>query len=526
MYSYNLQSVNELHILKENLFIARAELLKAGLYEDAEKAKDAANVITSMKSENDALIEAYGNRELSPEARAIWEEFLVDLKEYRKGRDNILNLALDGKYKEAEALFDPLSITRENMNKQLDELIAMNDSMAQEENKKNIDLAEQIAATMIGAIIAGLVISAIVGFLLAYGISKTVAKGLLFAEALGRGDLTVDIDTKVGDELGRLIWALRDAQSNIKNIVTNIMQQTDEVSASSEELSATLQEITGTFDSINNSSQTVNQGVKDINVATKELSSTVEQVNSGVTQLAVSSSEGSTQSVEIRGRAVKIKQQGNESKQLAVELYEQKQKNIHDAIEKGKVVEEIANIANLINEIAGQTNLLALNASIEAARAGEHGRGFAVVASEIGSLAEQSAGYVNEITKVVQNVKYAFDNLADNSKEVLEFVDGRVRADYDLLVETGSNYEQDAIYVSGLSGDTASMAEELNASTEEISSVIQTISSNIEDTATSFEQIRDNINQTTIAIEQIADTAQNQAAIAETLSSLVANFKI
>ena len=211
---------------------------------------------------------------------------------------------------------------------------------------------------------------------------------------------------------------------------------------------------------------------------------------------------------------------------MADQLYEQKQKNIHDAIEKGKVVEEIANIANLINEIAGQTNLLALNASIEAARAGEHGRGFAVVASEIGSLAEQSAGYVNEITKVVQNVKYAFDNLADNSKEVLEFVDGRVRADYDLLVETGSNYEQDAIYVSGLSGDTASMAEELNASTEEISSVIQTISSNIEDTATSFEQIRDNINQTTIAIEQIADTAQNQAAIAETLSSLVSNFKI
>lgn len=216
---------------------------------------------------------------------------------------------------------------------------------------------------------------------------------------------------------------------------------------------------------------------------------------------------------------------GTLSKVAAEDLYEEKQKNIIQAIEKGKVVDEIANIASLINGIATQTNLLALNAAIEAARAGEHGKGFTVVADEIGKLAEQSTKYVKEITEVVDNVKSAFDNLADNSKEVLDFIEYRVRPDYEQLVDTGTAYEKDAIYVSGFSEDTAAMAEELNASTEEITSVIHTISSNVEEAAINFDKIKENMNETSNAMEQIAKAAENQAIVAETLSSLVLRFK-
>lgn len=261
---------------------------------------------------------------------------------------------------------------------------------------------------------------------------------------------------------------------------------TSKVSSVSEELSATIEEINSTFETINSNASAITDGVMEIRAASEELTATVEEVNFGVSQLASNSSVGSEKSVQIKGRAIKIKENGNESKALAEHLYDEKQANIVDAIEKGKVVDEIVNFAGLISGIAAQTNLLALNASIEAARAGEHGRGFSVVATEIGFLSEQSARYVKDIQITVGNVQHAFSNLAENAKDVLEYVDKRVRSDYELLVETGNSYENDAIYVSNLSEDTAFMSQELNAATEEISSVMQSIAGNIEDASISF----------------------------------------
>jgi methyl-accepting chemotaxis protein len=60
-------------------------------------------------------------------------------------------------------------------------------------------------------------------------------------------------------------------------------------------------------------------------------------------------------------------------------------------------IAKVAQIAELIREIAGRTNLLALNATIEAARAGEAGRGFAVVANEVKGLAGQTAQATKDI---------------------------------------------------------------------------------------------------------------------------------
>lgn len=221
-----------------------------------------------------------------------------------------------------------------------------------------------------------------------------------------------------------------------------------------------------------------------------------------------------------------VKENGSSSKQVADKLYEEKQNSILNAIEQGKVVSEIGMIAQSIASIAEQTNLLALNANIEAARAGEHGKGFAVVSNEVRILAEQSAGYVKNIQNVVSNVQAAFDNLSGNSKDILYFINNNVKKDYDLLIEIGKKYENDAVYISDLSQNIASMSQELNASTEEVSAVAQNISENMKVTKNNSKEIQIGIEETNKAMEQVSIVAQNQAETAEKLTQLVLSFKI
>ncbi|MBS0122760.1 methyl-accepting chemotaxis protein [Thetidibacter halocola] len=62
---------------------------------------------------------------------------------------------------------------------------------------------------------------------------------------------------------------------------------------------------------------------------------------------------------------------------------------------------EVAQIMDLIDDIAFQTNLLALNAGVEAARAGDSGRGFAVVAGEVQGLAQRTAEAANGVKSLI-----------------------------------------------------------------------------------------------------------------------------
>lgn len=99
---------------------------------------------------------------------------------------------------------------------------------------------------------------------------------------------------------------------------------------------------------------------------------------------------------------------------------------LDDAVEAMVRIEdstiEVANIVEVVDEIAFKTNLLSLNAAIEAARAGEAGKGFAVVADSVRELSIQTADAVDMIQKLTGETVKRVSSGRNSVNNIVDFI--------------------------------------------------------------------------------------------------------
>lgn len=340
------------------------------------------------------------------------------------------------------------------------------------------------------------------------------------------GDLTSRLELNSKDEIGQIAKSFNRMLESLQILISEINTTTEQVAAHSEQASGTMTDVSEKIRYISEATVQIASGSEDLSATTEEVNASTQEIESTTNELSRKAAGARESSKEIKQRANVIKSKGVASMEEANTLYDEKQGHILRAIDEGKIVGEIQAMAKAIGDIAEQTNLLALNAAIEAARAGEQGRGFAVVADEVRKLAEQSSETVSNIQGVLGKVQNAFDNLSKNTLDVLGFIDNKVKPDYQLLVETGEQYEKDAVEINDIMVEVANSSNLMLSSIEEVGRAIQNVSATAEEAAASSEEIQASISETVSFVEGAVLQINEQAEMAHKLNNLVRKFKV
>jgi methyl-accepting chemotaxis protein len=239
------------------------------------------------------------------------------------------------------------------------------------------------------------------------------------AQRAAEGDLTKRIKVTSKDELGAMGLAINAMLDNIVKVVTEVRQAAEHVSTASAEIT---------------------QGNEDLSQRTSQQASALEETSASMEEMTSTikqNADNARQANQLAVAAREVAEKGGMVTDKAVEAMD----------EINKSSKKIADIINVIDEIAFQTNLLALNAAVEAARAGEQGRGFAVVASEVRNLAQRSATAAKEIKALInESVQKVGDGseLVNRSGQTLEEIVNSVKRVTDIIAEISAASQEQA----------------------------------------------------------------------------------
>jgi methyl-accepting chemotaxis protein len=390
-------------------------------------------------------------------------EDIITLNEIKKHTD-AYRAALEAQVRTTRELED-VSTRRGQVANAFDELV-LELSHAAETGVARISNDTTVALTTAGRLTIGcLAVALVIGGILALVITRMITRPLVRAtaavEKVANGDLTESLTISSQDEVGQICTALNRMLENLRHIVGDVSQASNNVAAGSEEMTATAQQLS--------------QGATEQAASAEETTASIEEMSSSIQQNA----DNARQTDKLATKAAEDARTSGEAVTRTV-----------------AAMKEIAQKISIIEEIARKTDLLALNAAVEAARAGEHGKGFAVVASEVRKLAERSQAAAAEISKLSADGVA----VADNAGAMLIKLVPDIRKTAELVQE-----------IAAASAEQSTGAAQVNKAVQQLDQVIQQNSSASEEMASTAEELSSQAEQLRAAIAFFKVQASHQA---------------
>jgi len=350
-------------------------------------------------------------------------------------------------------------------------------------------------------ILLALVVAAAAGGLLAWALARSIVRPIReavdVATRVASGDLTVQVNSGRGDELGQLLAALGTMIAGLRDLVERINNGATNIASSAEQLSTVTEQ--------------TSSGVRQQKDQTDQVATAMNQMVATVNEVAHSAGEA----FEAANRASDKSRLGEASVEETLSYVTRLSTEVEDTMERLRGLQadtqNIGSVLDVIKSVADQTNLLALNAAIEAARAGEQGRGFAVVADEVRSLAQRTQSSATEIETLITNLVSS----AESSVKTMESGTVLAGQTLDKARNTGEAIKE-----------IATAVEEIKQYNSQIATAAEQQTSVAEDINQNVTLIRDVSDQSATSAGQVASASNELSQLSEDLKQQISRFQV
>lgn len=386
-------------------------------------------------------------------------------------------------------------------------------------------VAQRMALTNTVISLVIIIVSVLIIILIVRSITRPIQDMAEKAGLIRDGDLTVEINTTSKDEIGQLARTLNDMKDSLATLVKNVQDNTETVTHSSSLMEKHIQQNTMSAGDVTTAitqiSETTERQANDLQAS----SNAVGDVTNGVSDIAHNISEVADFSYTTLEQAQSGQQAINEAVakmqdiKQAVGASDEQIRSLHTQ------TSEIAQLLEMIKQIADQTNLLALNASIEAARAGEHGKGFAVVADEVRKLAESSQHSANEIASVITSIQTSTAQSVSQMKVTLEKVVEGVAVTNEADKRFANIMTQVESMTPKLEGISAT-TEELASVTDQIADTTDNISGHAQTTNAMTEEVTASSQVVLESMKEMHEEMHRLVQVSQQLQQSTSKFKV
>ncbi|WPO00843.1 methyl-accepting chemotaxis protein [Pseudomonas sp. MUP55] len=360
---------------------------------ESESRKEGAlkTIISARKTANDATRQLDGLMN-TPEEQASFDVLKSTMQRYWDAQDKVVDLIKSNQI-EASISFSnsELSPAGDDVNLALKNLRSLNEKNAASAGQRAAATYSQTVKIVSIFIAVSILATVLLAWRFTRSITQPLQQSVAIARRIAANDLVGEIVTSGSDEPAQLIDALKQMQTNLREIVGQIAQSSYQLAAAGEEVQAVTDDAARGLHQQNSEVEMAATAVTQMSAAVDEVAGNAVRA-SGAAQNTKLSTEDGRARVDQTITAVNDMLSRVQSSSLEVQTLADHATSI------GAILE-------VIRSIADQTNLLALNAAIEAARAGDAGRGFAVVADEVRALAQRTQQSTQEIDHMIDSIQ-------------------------------------------------------------------------------------------------------------------------